>query len=315
MARGLVVALQRYGYLAVRELSLPAPEQGEVAVQLYAAVISPREVGLVQQADDPAWNPLVPGVEASGIVTAIGSKVSRVRVGDVVVIGRRLVAAEPFADRRLDGDALGLDAGIGSWATDVVVDERLATPVVADLVADRNELAIMGETCARAAAAVVAAQVSAETRIGILGGGPQATAMALACRAAGSEDIIRFVARGSSASAKEINVGKIVTIEELDAEQTVDLLFDCRTRVEDLGDLSIAFGGTRIVSLSDRELISVAATDKAIATLGAWIAGGRFNLPDLIGKRYTVEQTNEAVLEVESTPGTRCALLIVEPLR
>ena len=71
MTLGRRAVLQPFGFLAIEEVELPAPAAHQVAVEMFAAAITPADVALLARSDEPDWQPLVPGLEGVGIVAAI----------------------------------------------------------------------------------------------------------------------------------------------------------------------------------------------------------------------------------------------------
>lgn len=87
--------------LVVRDIPTPTPSENEVLVQVKVAAVNPIEhligsgsVKLIQNYDMP----LTMGNELSGIVTAIGSAVSRFKVGDAVYSRLPLTKIGAFAE-------------------------------------------------------------------------------------------------------------------------------------------------------------------------------------------------------------------------
>lgn len=74
--------------LAVMELETPKPGPGELLVEVYAASLNPVDYK-VMGGGHPAWTyPHVPGVDAAGIVHAIGEGVEGWKIGDRIVFHR-----------------------------------------------------------------------------------------------------------------------------------------------------------------------------------------------------------------------------------
>jgi NADPH:quinone reductase-like Zn-dependent oxidoreductase len=71
--------------LTLNNLTLPAPGPSEVLVDLHAASLNYRDLMTVLGTYNPAMAlPRIPGSDASGIVSAIGSSVTKFKVGDHV---------------------------------------------------------------------------------------------------------------------------------------------------------------------------------------------------------------------------------------
>jgi NADPH:quinone reductase-like Zn-dependent oxidoreductase len=87
MQQATTLRLNAFGLdnLAIEPLALPSPGPNEVLVDLHAASLNYRDLMTVLGTYNPKMAfPRIPGSDASGIVTAIGSNVTRFKVGDHV---------------------------------------------------------------------------------------------------------------------------------------------------------------------------------------------------------------------------------------
>ena len=87
MQQATTLHLNAFGLdnLSLEPLTLPTPGPNEVLVDLHAASLNYRDLMTVLGAYNPKMAlPRIPGSDASGIVTAIGSNVTRFNVGDHV---------------------------------------------------------------------------------------------------------------------------------------------------------------------------------------------------------------------------------------
>jgi NADPH:quinone reductase-like Zn-dependent oxidoreductase len=82
--------------LAVADLPVREPGEGEVRIAVKAAAVNPTDIGLRERggAGDPPW---VPGMDAAGVIESVGPGVDRLRVGEEV-----MAAVSP---RRVEGGA------------------------------------------------------------------------------------------------------------------------------------------------------------------------------------------------------------------
>ena len=95
MTLGRAAVLHPFGFLAIEEIEIADPAGFEAAVEIFAASIPPPDIALLTPSDGPDWQPEVPGLEGAGYVTAVGSAATRVKVGDLVLIGPMPATAGP----------------------------------------------------------------------------------------------------------------------------------------------------------------------------------------------------------------------------
>lgn len=87
MPQATTLRLNAFGldHLAIEPLTIPSPDPTEVLVDLHAASLNYRDLMVVLGTYNPNMAfPRIPGSDAAGIVTAIGEKVTRFKVGDHV---------------------------------------------------------------------------------------------------------------------------------------------------------------------------------------------------------------------------------------
>ena len=76
--------------LVIEEWDDPVPDDDEVVIDVKAAGINFPDILIIAgKYQDKIPPPFIPGNEASGIVSAVGSKVSRFKVGDKVIVAPR----------------------------------------------------------------------------------------------------------------------------------------------------------------------------------------------------------------------------------
>ncbi len=117
--------------LAVEEIELPDPAEGQVQVKLYASGICHSQL---HQLHNPQHaTPALLGHEATGVVTAAGAGVTHVREGDRVMVtwvprdsseDRPRPAPTPYRFRGSD-----YTSGVYTWAEDLLVSEELVVPL------------------------------------------------------------------------------------------------------------------------------------------------------------------------------------------
>jgi NADPH2:quinone reductase len=82
-----VTYLGRGGYevIAVADRTVRPPEAGEVRIKVVAAAVNPTDILLRDPGLGNLLPPMTPGMDAAGIIEAVGSGVSRLAVGDEVM--------------------------------------------------------------------------------------------------------------------------------------------------------------------------------------------------------------------------------------
>lgn len=298
MTLGRMAVLQPFGFLAIEEVEVPAPTGHQVAVEMFAAAITPADVALLARSDEPDWQPLVPGLEGAGVVTAIGEAVTRVNVGDQVVIG----ATSEGAERT--------DRPVSTWTTNALVDEHHVAPFPRDVGTDRDSLGLLGVTAAVAATlATQVGEAEADEPVVVAGGGGLALATIATLRAAGAASIVAVAPDHAHAAAAAAGASLCLSVGTDLGATGARRGFDCREEISPAPgalDPGLAWIDARTQPL-DR--------DRAMAALTQWMAAGHFSPSVAIGKRYTIEQINEAVMEIEGGRIAGAGLVVMEPLK
>lgn len=193
--------------LTVEPVELPEPGPGELRVRIRAAGVCHSDLSMVNGTLTPPF-PLVLGHEAAGVAIAAGPGVTRVAVGDHVVLNwspacRRCwycahgepwlceTGGAPSAPRgsTADGGPLHVALGLGAFAEEVVVPQNAVVPVPARLAFD--QAALLGCAVLTGAGAVRnTAGVRAGESVAVLGLGGVGLSAVTAARAAGAAPII-----------------------------------------------------------------------------------------------------------------------------
>lgn len=315
MTIGRLAVLQPFGFLAIEELEIPPPTGFQVAVEMFAAAIMPADVALLARSDAPDWQPLVPGLEGAGIVTAIGEAVEKVKVGDQIVVGPTLASTDRPATSPVltfDGGAVQTDRPVSTWATNALVDEQYVSPFPRSLVADRDSLGLVGGTALLAAA--LATQIikpgNGEPVI-VAGGGGLALSAIAALRAAGAAEVIAVAPAHSHAAAAAAGASLCLAGGTDLGTTGARHGLDCR----DAGSASSGALDPAIAWTDARAPGTPLDRESAIAMLTDWISAGRFTPSVAIGKRYTIEQINEAMMEIEGGRIAGAGIVVMEPLK
>ncbi len=105
-----------YDVIEVADRTVRAPSAGEVRISVKAAAVNPTDILLRDPAPGVETWPIVPGVDAAGIIESVGADVSRLRVGQQV-----MAAVMP---RRPEG---------GAQAQTIVVSAASVVPIPANV--------------------------------------------------------------------------------------------------------------------------------------------------------------------------------------
>jgi S-(hydroxymethyl)glutathione dehydrogenase / alcohol dehydrogenase len=193
--------------LAVEEFTLAPPGDGEIEVEIGAAGVCHSDLSMVNGTLAPSF-PLVLGHEAAGTVTATGPGVTRAAVGDHVVLNWSPpcracwhctrgepwlceTSGAPSAPRGTlaDGTPLHVTLGLGALATRVVIPQRAAVTVPAELAF--ADAALLGCAVLTGFGAVRnTARVRAGESVVVFGMGGVGLAVVTAARAAGAGPIV-----------------------------------------------------------------------------------------------------------------------------
>ncbi|HEX6194986.1 MAG TPA: zinc-binding dehydrogenase [Jiangellaceae bacterium] len=193
--------------LAVEDVVLPPVGAGDVRVEVRAAGVCHSDLSMLNGTLAPEF-PLVLGHEAAGVVAEIGSGVSRVAVGDHVVLNwspacrscwfcergepwlceRGGVPSVPRGSLR-DGTPLHVTLGLGALADQVVVPANAVVPVPAVL--PFASAALLGCAVLTGFGAVrTTAAVSPGDAVAVIGLGGVGLSVVAAAHAAGASPIV-----------------------------------------------------------------------------------------------------------------------------
>lgn len=199
--------------LVVDDVELESPRDGEVRVRVVACGVCHSDLALVE-GNFPLMGPTVPGHEAAGVVVELGPGVTRLSVGDHVVLspnpacghcayctrGHHSVctnsmsiatATLPDGSTRLSrgGDVVYRGLGLAAWADEVIVAESGAVRIETDIPLD--VACVIG--CAvqtGVGAAVNTAGVAPGDRVLVMGAGGIGVSIVQGAAIAGASRII-----------------------------------------------------------------------------------------------------------------------------
>ncbi len=338
----VVVLEGDYGVCAIQELDLPDPAPHQAVLETYAAGI---EHGQLHQVEEPQALPVIPGREGTARVLEVGSEVTRVQVGDTVLVTPWSVDPDRAPDLptvEFDDGSEAEVAPAGTWATNLVVDEQFLIPIP-DL-PDKEGAAVLGNTALLAASAVRTAGVGEGDRVVVFGCAGVGLSTIAAAREAGAGEIIavaredeRLEAASAVGATETLNLSSAAAVARLAemAPDGVDHLFDCLYEFETVnrpGRAPVREGGSAIVLASpgteerQGELDAICAAsgytlpdppnaDADVPMLLQWLEDDRLPIPTIVSFRCTIEQVNEATQMLESGEIAGQAVMVIEPLR
>jgi S-(hydroxymethyl)glutathione dehydrogenase/alcohol dehydrogenase len=192
----------------VAELRLPEIGPGQVRVRIRAAGVCHSDLSMVNGTIRPSY-PLVLGHEAAGEVIEAGEHVTRVTVGDQVVLNWQPPCRTCWFCRQdepwlcstssgaaslangvtLDDVPVQVALGLGAFADQVVAPENAVIPVPPSLGADVAALLSCGVLTGTGAVRNTA-QVAAGESVVVIGLGGVGLSVVAAARAAGASDVI-----------------------------------------------------------------------------------------------------------------------------
>lgn len=203
-----LLALAQGDDLEVVDIVLGDVGADEVRVAVRGAGVCHSDLSMVNGTVSPRF-PLVLGHEASGVVTEIGGDVTRVAVGDHVVLNwappcrecwycrhgeswlcerRAGIASVPRGELR-DGTPINLTLGIGALAEEVIVPQAAAIKIPNEI--PLAEAALLGCAVLTGFGAVRhTAQVSAGESVAVIGLGGVGLSVLSAARLAGADPVI-----------------------------------------------------------------------------------------------------------------------------
>ena len=195
------------GKLAVEDVPAPPPGPGQVRVSVRAAGVCHSDLSMVNGTLAPPF-PLVLGHEGAGVVAAVGEGVSRVAVGEHVVLNWAPPCRECWFCRRgepwlcatlgapaqprgttADGLPLHVTLGLGALAEEVVVPGNAVIPVPVEL--PLEVAALLGCAVLTGVGAVRrTARVAPGDAVAVIGLGGVGLAAVIAARLAGADPVI-----------------------------------------------------------------------------------------------------------------------------
>lgn len=325
-----VSVLRAKGDLVVEERPVPVPGPHQVLVRVASVGVCGSDVHYYEHGRIGSYvvqEPLVLGHEASGVVVALGSEVTRRHVGQRVSVEPGepdLACPQCLAGRYNLCEAMSFHATPpvdGSFAEVVAVHELFAHPVP-DHVSD--DAAALLEPLSVAVWACRKAGVTAGSRVLVTGAGPVGLLVVQVSLAQGAAQVV----------VTDVNPDRLAVAAELGATGTVrapdqqlpdgfapDVLVECSGNGRALLDalpvvapagrvVLVGMGGSDVPLplslLQERELTLMGVFRYADTwpTAIALVASGRVELDRLVTGRYGLDQVDQALSAARTDAGT-----------
>jgi S-(hydroxymethyl)glutathione dehydrogenase/alcohol dehydrogenase len=240
--------------VSVEDVTPIAPGPNDVVVRVGASGVCHSDLSIVDGTlGFPP--PVIIGHEGAGVVEAIGSAVTRVKVGDTVIASFVTTCGECFYCKRdqpyvcpqtyaahgiahatrADGSELTCVGGLGTMADLMTVSERVLVPVQSDL--PMEQLALVGCGVATGTgAAMYTAGVTPGSTVAVVGCGGVGQSVIQGARIAGAERIIAIdpvqlkrdaaLARGATDVVDPHDADPIEAVRELTEGRGADYSFE-----------------------------------------------------------------------------------------
>lgn len=318
--------------LAIREVEIPSLLPGQVLVKvLFSGVCRSQLMEVRGKRGEDSWLPHLLGHEGSGVVIAAGEGVTKVAIGDGVILGwvKGDGLDAPGAKYRI-GDQVINSGRVTTFASFTVVSESRLVKKPEHLTFD--EAVLFGCALPTGAGMVLnELKPSASSSVAVIGLGGIGISALLALRALNisqiiaidiSDDKLKFAKRlGANYVFHSLDKGLFESIMSL-TNGGVDFCIESGGQVStiELGFSLIRKGGGELIfashpghgekiSLDPHELISGkkilgswgggSNPDNDVPKMYSLFAKSNFLLSDLITKRYKLEEINEALDDLE----------------
>jgi Zn-dependent alcohol dehydrogenase len=213
LARVVVLPVEP-GPLRIEEVNLPDPGPHQVVIKQLASGICHTQV---HQLHAPRRAPILLGHESSGVVLAVGSKVSHVREGNKVAVtwlprAPQTTARPPgISAVPLAGGDVAISQDVFTWADHTIADEQFVVKLPDDT--DPELAAVIGCAVMTGAGAVLhSARVSKGESVAVFGVGGVGLCVVAAAQIAGADAII----------AVDLDAAKLGLARRFGATQEID---------------------------------------------------------------------------------------------
>ncbi len=273
LARVVVLPVEP-GPLRIEEVNLPDPGPHQVVIKQLASGICHTQLHQLQ-APRPA--PILLGHESSGVVLAVGSKVSHVREGNKVAVtwlprAPQSTARPPgISVVTLAGGDVAISQDVFTWADHTIADEQFVVKLPDD--ADPELAAVIGCAVMTGAGAVLhSARVAEGESVAVFGVGGVGLCVVAAAQIAGADPIIAV-----DLDATKLGLARrFGATQEIDASKTdpIDLLVNEKRLIGSLG--------------------GSCHPERDIPLFLDWHRDGRLDRAALVTRRYALDEIESA---------------------
>ena len=298
---------------SVRELPIPTPADGQVLVRVRAAGVNPFDAfvaqGYVKDMMEHRF-PLVPGVDAAGVVEALGDGVDDLAVGDEVfgAVGKPYLGEGTYTEATTMSAAAvrRMPASLDfTQAAAVPLGGATALTLLdAAAVGAGQTVLVLGASGGVGSFLVQLAVERGARVVGVCSGRNLAYARGL-----GAADVIDYTAGGVADAVHAHHPGGIDAIVDLVGDKAAVLALSEQLRPG--GRVASAVGGADDEELAKRGIgaanVATWLTSEQLAQLTRWLEDGTLRLPEI--QALPLEEAADALARI-ATKHTRGKLVL-----
>jgi S-(hydroxymethyl)glutathione dehydrogenase/alcohol dehydrogenase len=226
--------------LELETVELPGPGPWEVAIEQTAFGICHSQLDVINRA---RTEPLVVGHESTGVVTATGSEVTHVQVGDEVLL--TWIPRSPELSRKPGASRVPLADGrvavthnVFAWATHIIVDEQYVVKAPEGVSADLSSIIGCAIMTGSGSVLNTAGDVAGRS-VAIWGAGGVGLAAVAAAHALGASRVIAV-----DISDEKLDVARAMGADQLVNASSVDAVIEVRALTRDGAGVDYSFDCT-----------------------------------------------------------------------
>lgn len=289
--------------LVIEQMAIPIPSETEILVKVEACGVCGTDVHLVEKKIPTSLDPVIPGHEIWGKVSAMGSAVNGFRVGDRVLVFPQRFCGECYACNEgseelcIRPKIIGMDMN-GGFAEYVSVPQEMVLAAPVGL--DTPEAALFSESLAVVFHAIfVNGNVQSKETILLIGVGGLGTNAVKMLSALGDVNIIcADINDAALQRAKELGANEIINTSNADLVQWIrerGIVIDCA--IEFVGRPETIKTGYKALKKGGRiVLVGVGMERPDFGPLIAMVASGKRIIPSF---GFSIQSTRDLQKFVE----------------